>query len=97
MVVGCLRLTLLIPENASLKDKRAVVRRLQDRVRNRFNVAVAEIATQDVHDTATIGIVCVSNDAAHSHSVLMNVLHFVEDLPLDAEIQDVETEIVRAF
>ncbi|MEE9277273.1 MAG: DUF503 domain-containing protein [Dehalococcoidia bacterium] len=97
MVVGCLQLRLNLAENHSLKGKRAVVRRVTDRVRNKFNVAIAEVSTQDDHQVATIGVVCVSNDAKQCHAVLMKVLNFVEDLHMDAEIVDVETEIIQAL
>ncbi|MCY3920671.1 MAG: DUF503 domain-containing protein [Chloroflexi bacterium] len=97
MFVACLRLTLAMPENDSLKGKRAVVRRLRDRVRQRFPVAVAEVETHDDRRRITIGVACVSNDAAHGHAVLMSIRDFVEDLALDAELRDVETEVVQAF
>ena len=97
MFVACLRLTLAMPENESLKGKRAVVHRLRDRVRQRFPVAVAEIESLDDRRLATIGVACVSNNAAHGHAVLMSIRDFVEDLRLDAELRDVETEILQAF
>ena len=97
MFVACLRLTLAQPENDTLKGKRAVVRRLRDRVRQRFPVAVAEVESLDDRRLITIGVACVTNDAAHGHAVLMTIRDFVEDLGLDAELRDVETEIVQAF
>ncbi|MXY80166.1 MAG: DUF503 domain-containing protein [Chloroflexi bacterium] len=97
MFVACLRLTLVMPENDSLKGKRAVVRRLRDRVRQRFPVAVAEVETHDDRRRITIGVACVSNDAAHGHAVLMSIRDFVDDLHLDAEVRDVDTEVVQAF
>ena len=97
MFVACLRLTLALPENDSLKGKRAVVQRLRDRVRQRFPVAVAEVATQDDRRLATIGVACVTNDATHGHAVLMSIRDFVQDLHLDAELRDVETETLQAF
>jgi uncharacterized protein YlxP (DUF503 family) len=95
MVVGTLRITLTLFESATLKDKRAVVRRLRDRVSNRFNAAVAEVDNLDLVGTATIGVACLSNAEPHAHAQLMKILRFVESLALDAEISDVETEIVH--
>jgi uncharacterized protein len=94
MHVGIARLELLIPENGSLKDKRMVVRSVAQRVRNRFNVAVAEVATQDVWEVATLGIVCVSDDARHSNEMLSKVLAFIESERLDAEVGDVQMEFI---
>ena len=97
MLIGCLRFTLVMPANESLKGKRAVIQRVRDRLQRRFVVAVAEVATQDDRRIATLGVVCVSNASAHNHAVLMQVLDYLTTLPLDAELRDVETEIVRAF
>ena len=97
MLIGCLRFTLVMPENESLKGKRAVIQRVRDRLQRRFGVAVAEVGTQDDRRIATLGVVSVSNASAHSHAVLMQVLDYLTDLPLDAELRDVETEIVQAF
>ncbi len=97
MVIGCLRLTLTLAENRSLKGKRSVVRRVSERVRHKFAVAVAEVDTLDDWNVATLGIVCVSNDARQSHAVLMKVRDFVERLHLDSDVAEIETEIVHAL
>ena len=94
LIVGCLRLTLAIAGGQSLKDKRAVVRRVVDRTRRQFAVSVAEIETQDDRRVATLGVVCVSNSRTQCQAVLQQVLRFVERLPLDAEIRDVATETI---
>jgi uncharacterized protein YlxP (DUF503 family) len=94
MHVGIARLELLMAENASLKDKRMVVRSVTQRVRNRFNVAVAEVDTQDVWEVATLGIVCVSDDPRHSNEMLSKVLAFIESERLDAEVGDVQMELI---
>ena len=54
------------PTPQSLKDKRRIVRGLIDRVRERFQVAAAEVDDQDVWQTAVVGFACVSNDARHA-------------------------------
>ena len=81
----------------SLKDKRAVVRRVVDRTRHQFAVSVAEVETQDDRRVATLGIVCVSNSRTQCQAVLQQVLRFVERLPIDAEIRDVATETIEAL
>jgi uncharacterized protein YlxP (DUF503 family) len=65
MPVGLLTLEISIPEARSLKDKRQLVRRLKDRLRKHFNVAVAELDYQDVWQRALIGVAAVSNNAQH--------------------------------
>ena len=70
MVVGILRLTLHVQGASSLKEKRQVVRKVVDRLRSRFNVAVAEVGENDVWQRAVIGISAVSNDRAFVNEVL---------------------------
>src|ERR1700738_4581923 len=94
MHIGVARIALHLAENASLKGKRMVVKSVAQRVRNRFNVAVAEIDTQDVWQVGTLGIVCVSGDSRHSNEVLSKVIDFIESQRLDAELGEVELELI---
>jgi uncharacterized protein len=71
--VGVLILELHIEESHSLKDKRHYVKSLKDRLRSKFNVAVAEIDHQDLWQRGTIAVVTVSSDQSHAAQVLENV------------------------
>ncbi len=97
MTVGVCRITLRLPENSSLKGKRQVVRSLTTRLRNKFNVAVAEVDDNDRWQIATIGLTCVSNDARHAQEMLDRAVQFVEQTRLDAELIDSEIEVTPAF
>ena len=88
-----LRFTLRIPESGSLKDKRQVVRSVAQRLRNKYQVAVAEVDDNDAWQLATLGVTCVANTAAHCDQVLQEVQRFVETSRLDAEVTDVESEV----
>ena len=94
MHIGVARVALTLPENGSLKGKRMVVKSVAQRVRNRFNVAVAEVDTQDVWQVATLGIVCISDDPRHSNEVLSKVIDFIESERLDAEVGAVDVELI---
>ena len=94
MHVGIARVALHLAENSSLKGKRMVVKSVAQRVRNRFNVAVAEIDTQDAWQLATLGIVCLSADARHANEMLSKVIDFIESERLDAEVGAVEMELI---
>ena len=94
MHVGVARVELLLAENGSLKGKRMVVKSVAQRVRNRFNVAVAEVDTQDAWHVATLGIVCVSDDKRHTNEVLSKVVEFIESERLDADVGVVEMELI---
>jgi uncharacterized protein len=72
-VIGVLTLELRLVHSHSLKDKRHVVRGLKDRLRNKFNVAVAEIEYQDLWQRAVVAAVTVSNDRGHAEQVLQSV------------------------
>ena len=94
MNVGVCKLNLRLPENASLKDKRRVLKSLISRVSNKFNVAVAEVDNEDKWQLATLGICCVSNDRRHANEIMSKVVAFITSNHLDAEILDYEIEII---
>lgn len=83
-----------MPENQSLKDKRKVLKSVISRVRNSYNVAIAEVDDQDTWQLATLGIACVSNDAQQNNKVLSKVVDFISQSRLDIEILDYEIEII---
>ena len=74
MFVGLLTLELHIAEARSLKDKRQILRSLKDRLRRKFNVAVAELDFQDVWQSATVGVVTLSAASQHVEESLQHVL-----------------------
>jgi uncharacterized protein YlxP (DUF503 family) len=92
MVVGICSVELRLPGNDSLKGKRSVVRRIKERVKNTFNVSVAEVADLDTLQRAGLGIAFVSNDASHVHSTLSKVVNFIDRLYL-AELVDYHIEV----
>jgi uncharacterized protein YlxP (DUF503 family) len=65
MPVGLLTLEIQIEYAQSLKDKRQVLRSLKDRLRARFNVAIAELAHQDLWQRSRVGVVTISGDATY--------------------------------
>ena len=94
MHVGVCKLTFHLAAVSSLKEKRRIARSLSDRIRNRFNVAVAEVEDMDRRQRLTLGVSCVSNDLGHADAMLASVLDFVEQSRLDVELVDVQTEII---
>ena len=97
MNVGVAKITLRLSGSSSLKDKRRVVNSIRDRVRSKFNVAVAEVDRNDAWQTAVIGVTCVSNSARHADRTLDNVLSFIESDRPDAEVIDCEMETLTGF
>jgi len=94
MNVGVCRVRLRLPGNLSLKGKRQVVKSIAARVRNKFNVSVAEVDDHDLWQSATLGICCVSNDKRHTNEVLSKIMDFIVDGRFDVEILDYEIEIL---
>ena len=77
MVVGLAVWEVHLPGCDSLKDKRAVLKSLKDRLHNQFNVSAAETAHHDVHRRAEVAVCTVSGDRAHATSVLGAVDRFM--------------------
>jgi len=94
MNVGVCKINLRLPENSSLKGKRQVLKSITTRIRNKFNVSVAEVDNHDRWQMATIGICCVSNDNRHTNEVLSKVVDFVVGSKFEVEILDYEIEIL---
>jgi len=92
MVVGTLRIEFLLPENHSLKGKRKIVKSMVDKVKSRFNVAVAEVGSNDKWQKIELGISAIGNDRRHVDSSLNHVFNFLDSLCL-AEMVHSEFEI----
>ncbi len=94
MNVGVCKISLRLPENMSLKGKRQVLKSITSRIRNKFNVSVAEVDDHDAWQLATIGICCISTDGRFTNQVLSNVVDFVTSSRFEVEILDYEIEIL---
>ncbi|SRR6266542_7035348 len=100
MVLGVCRLELLLPENDSLKGKRAVVQSLLAQVRRKFNVAIAEVEEQDQWQVAGLGFVVVSGDGQHADRMMAEIVDFLErrvNAEGGAQLGAFETERIHAF
>lgn len=97
MNIGVCKITLRLPENLSLKGKRQVVKSITSRVKNQFNVSVAEVDDHDLWQIATLGVCCVSNSKQHANQVLSKVVNFMANSRFEAELLDYEIEILSVF
>lgn len=101
MVVGIARLALHFPQSRSLKAKRKGLRSIIDRLRAKFNVAVAEVDTQDNWQRGTVGVAALGNDAVHVRRMLDTIIAFVDGLYiaplLDRQIELVSFDQLRDF
>lgn len=62
MIVGVMTAHLSLQGITSLKEKRSIVKSLIGRLKNRFNISIAEVDYQDSKSIAVIGVAVVSND-----------------------------------
>jgi uncharacterized protein len=92
MMVGTLKVRLLLRDSRSLKDKRQVVKSIKDRLRNDFNVSVAEVAELDNRQLAVLGIGMVSNETHHLKTALGQIVEALRKHPV-AELIGQELEI----
>ncbi len=93
MIVGICAIELRIENAGSLKDKRRVLKSILDRIRNRFNVSIAEIDQQDLWQRSTLGLSAVSNNSTHVQQSLDAVIKMVESNP-EVEVLHIDIELV---
>ncbi|MFH1746794.1 MAG: DUF503 domain-containing protein [Planctomycetota bacterium] len=93
MVVGVLQVRLGIYEALSLKDKRRVTKSLKDRLGQRHNISVAEIADLDHRQAATLGIAMIANEARFVESALSKIVDEIRAFPR-AALLDYEIELL---
>ena len=82
-----------LPDVGSLKDKRHVLKGLKEKVRAKFEVAVAEVDHQDVWQRATLAVAYVSADARHANTVVSKALDFIEE-NVEGQVLDTSVEIL---
>jgi hypothetical protein len=93
MIVGAAVVELHVHGSQSLKAKRGVVRSIAQRVRNRFNLSVAEVGGQGTWQVAVLGFSTVGSDRRRVREVLEQALTFVEELHL-AEVMNSDLELI---
>lgn len=95
MFIGIARYELFIAASSSLKDKRQVLRSVTTHVRNRFNVAIAEVDHQDLWQRAALGVSCVAESTGHCQQVLQEVEKTISRAIIgSAEIVDRQTNFL---
>jgi len=94
MVVGVLQLKMIFHDARSLKDKRGRLRQMISRIKNQFEVSVAEIGDQNLWQRAELGIAVVGSDRALVNQVLDRILNFADSLGI-SEIIDHKIEILN--
>jgi uncharacterized protein YlxP (DUF503 family) len=94
MHVGCCSVKFFLHGNNSLKGKRRIIRTLKDRLKNKFNISVAEIGDQDVWQSLHMGIVAVNSDPTYLEGQMSKLVNAIENMHL-AEITDCQVQVTR--
>jgi len=89
MIIGLLSIEIFLPYSHSLKEKRQVVSAFKDRIRRKFNVAIAELDYLDKWQRAKIGIITINNQQGFVEQVLQKILAEAEH-SLEGEILKTE-------
>jgi uncharacterized protein YlxP (DUF503 family) len=90
MVIGVCRIELHLPDRHSLKEKRHVVKSLKDRLRQRFNVSIAEVDAHELWQRAVLAAACVGTDRPYVNGVLDQLVRAVEG---DRAVDVIRTEL----
>jgi len=94
MKVGCCSLKFFLHGNKSLKEKRRVTKSIKDRVKNKFNISIAEIGDQDVWQSLHLGIVAVGSDFKYLDGLMNKVVESIDNMHL-AEMTDCQIKTVQ--
>lgn len=92
MIIGTAKITIYAPWVHSLKEKRMTVKSLCAKVRNKFNVSIAEVEEQDTHQNIVLGLAFVVNETSAADSIIDHVLNFIED-NTEGDIIDIYREL----
>jgi uncharacterized protein YlxP (DUF503 family) len=93
MVIGICHLDIIIHDNSSLKGKRRVLKRIIERVKQKFNVSIAEVGDHEKWERSQIGLCIVGNNRRYINSSLDRMINFIDGLNI-AEILNSEIEIL---
>ena len=93
MVIGICQLDLLIRETHSLKGKRRIVKQIIGRIKNKFNVSIAEVGDHDLWQRSQIGFCLVGNERRFINSALDKIVDLIETIN-SAEITNADIEIL---
>lgn len=97
MHAGVCRVKLHLPASQSLKDKRQAIKSVTSRVRNSYNVSIAEIYDQDLWQLCTLGIACTGPDPSSIEDLLGRVVEFVASARQDYEVVESEIDVLTVF
>lgn len=97
MHIGIIKFKIMLPNNASLKGKRKIVKSLNDKLRHHFNVAVAEVDDNDLWQIATLGVCFVSNSTHNLNQITSQIISYISNNAFEYVLLDHKQEIITGF
>ena len=94
MVVGVCTIELYLPDNHSLKGKRQIVNGLKGRLKNRFNISIAEIDHLDVWQRATLGVAMINSNRVYADREFRKMINFIESSQYASYLMDYIIEFI---
>jgi len=94
MVVAVCKISFLIHESNSLKRKRQVLKSLIQKVKNRYNISIAEVEDNDLWQKGTLGFCMIGNDSRFLNSAVDRALNFIRDLNV-IDLIDCSVEMIN--
>lgn len=95
MLIGSLKIEFKLHGIFSIKEKRSIVNSLKQKIRNKFNVSVAEVEDQDNLESLVLAVITVANETRHVQSILNKTVSLVENNSSE-EITDINMEVFGA-
>jgi hypothetical protein len=93
MIVGILDMLLEIPSAFSLKEKRRVLNSLKTKLKNKFNISIAEVGQKDIWNRAELGVAVISDDSSFCNEQLGKVVEFIDNFP-EVVLLEINQEIL---
>ncbi|UNC91837.1 DUF503 domain-containing protein [Candidatus Contubernalis alkaliaceticus] len=93
MVIGLCTLEMFFPNLQSLKDKRRILKSIQAKLRQKYNISVAEIGDHDKWQKTTLAVACVSNDSGFASQVVNQIVRELENHK-EGYVIDFKVEII---
>lgn len=93
MFIGTGTITMRANWCHSLKEKRMVIKSIVDKTKHKFNISIAEIGDQDLHNSIIIGFACVNCDKNIANSMVNKVINYIE-YNTEADILNIEIEVI---
>ena len=93
MIIGILHFELILPCSNSLKDKRAILNRIKSRIKNNYNISIAETDSKDKWSRAILAAVTVSSEKIVVDQLLEKVIGYIKSFP-EVQLINYEVEII---